>query len=29
MLISAIATIVQNSIGDRGGIMAKDDLVIY
>jgi len=29
MLISAIATIVQNSIGDRGGIMAKDDLVIF
>jgi len=29
MLISDIATIVQNSIGDRGGIMAKDDLVIF
>jgi hypothetical protein len=29
MLISDIATIVQNSIGDRGGIMARPDLVIF
>lgn len=28
MLVSEIATQVQNSIGDRGGILARDDLII-
>ena len=27
--ISDVATIVQNSIGDRGGVVARDDLVLY